>query len=209
MNKEFSLAFLLFSMLMVACGGGKREKTLPILGHKDIDDNGDTIYQTIPEFSFYNQDSAIIDKGTVSGRVYVADFFFTSCPTICPKMKKNMLKVYETYKDDDSLLLLSHTIDYRHDSVPVLKEYSSKLGVSSEKGWHFLYGVRDNVYSSAKSYMVSAAEDERAPGGYAHSGAFVLIDQKGRIRGYYDGTLQEDTDELIRDISLLIKNGAD
>jgi len=200
-SKLWTLVIL--SLIAVSCTP-KAETPLPILGHKDVDANGDTLYHTIPSFEFVNQDSGVVTDDMVRGKINVVDFFFTSCPTICPKMKKNMLDVYDAFKDNDSVVILSHTIDFRHDTVEVLRDYAEKLGVSTDGGWHFLYGVRENTFGMAKEYMVSAAEDPRAPGGFAHSGAFILIDTQGRIRGYYDGTKPEDTEVMIRDIARLL-----
>ena len=114
-----------------------------------------------------------------------------------------MYDLYETFEENDDLLFLSHSIDPKRDSVLKLRTYAESLGVESDR-WHFMTGEKDEIYDLAKAYMISAAEDPRAPGGYIHSGAFILIDQKGRIRGYYDGTLPEDTETLKNDIKKLL-----
>lgn len=179
---------------------------LPTLGRTAYDSTAQKeVVQPIPEFAFYNQDSVLITNSALAGKVYVTDFFFTSCPTICPVMKGQMLRVYEKYKSNPNVLLVSHTIDPRHDTVATLKRYSEKLGVDASK-WHFLTGDQEVIYSLAYDYMVSAAEDSTAPGGYIHSGAFILIDQKGFIRGYYDGTQEIDVDALLVDIDRLLKD---
>lgn len=205
MNKLFALPILLFA----ACSGSVDED-LPIYGqheYKEIEVDGktirDTTFYSIPDFKLHDQDSNIVSIKTVEGKVYVADFFFTSCPTICPKMKRNMYDLYETFEENDDLLFLSHSIDPKRDSVLKLRTYAESLGVESDR-WHFMTGEKDEIYDLAKAYMISAAEDPRAPGGYIHSGAFILIDQKGRIRGYYDGTLPEDTETLKNDIKKLL-----
>ncbi len=185
---------------------------LPILGNKKFVDkevNGevvkDTIYHTIRDFAFVDQDSNLVTNETFSDQIYVADFFFTSCPTICPLMKQQMLRVYEAYENESEVAILSHTIDPKHDTVAVLKDFAEKLGVKTEK-WHFVTGNKDSIYDIGEtSYLVVANEDENAPGGYIHSGAFLLVDKQRRIRGVYDGTIPEQVDILINDIGRLIK----
>ena len=157
--------FLFISLITLAgCIQHQDEGKLPILGpreaeHKTVDgkDLIDTLYHTIDNFQFVNQDSAIVNNETFKGKYYVADFFFTSCPTICPIMSANMLTLYDDFKGEPNLNFLSHTIDTRHDSVKVLKRYSTKLGVSSDR-WHFVTGPKDDIYGIAKSYLVSAKE---------------------------------------------------
>lgn len=209
--KQISLIILVISII-AACGEVKSSYELPILGRKEIVEkevNGemikDTIFHTIAPFQFVDQDSTIITNATFHNQVYVADFFFTSCPTICPIMKQQMLRIYEEYLNDPEVAILSHTIDPKHDTVAVLKDFSEKLGVESSK-WHFVTGSQDDIYEIGEtSYMVVANEDESAPGGYIHSGAFLLVDKKGRIRGVYDGTVPEQVDILINDIKRLTK----
>lgn len=208
--KELSTIFM--AVLALACTEIKKNYELPVLGNTKIVDrevNGqvvkDTIPHTIADFALLNQDSVLVTNSTFDGQVYVADFFFTSCPTICPTMKAQMLRVYETYKDDPEVAILSHTIDPTYDTVALLQAYAERLGASSPK-WHFVTGDMDEIYELAeKSYMVVAGEDETAPGGYIHSGAFLLVDQQRRIRGVYDGTVPEQVDVLINDIKRLKK----
>ena len=143
---------------------------------------------------------------TFENKIYVTDFFFTTCPTICPQMKAQMLRVYEAYEENNDIILLSHTIDPQHDTVGVLKDYSERLGISSDH-WLMVTGEKNEIFDVAKKYMVSAMEDENQPGGFVHSGAFVLIDKKKQIRGYYDGTKELETSELIDDIEVLLNEG--
>jgi protein SCO1 len=179
-----------------------KQKPLPIFGERDF--NGkDTVYHTIPSFSFLDQDSALISNKTFAGKIYVADFFFTKCPTICPVMKMQMLRVYDVYKNDPEVMILSHTIDPEYDSVGVLRDYSKRLGVESSK-WHFVTGDMDEIYRIAeKGYFTRASADPSVPGGFLHSGAFLLIDKSQRIRGQYDGTKEDQVDQLIKDIKQL------
>jgi len=201
------IILVLLAGLLIACG----KKKLPILGERAVDVktvNGqeviDTIYQTVPDFSLTNQDGKIIDQNTINGKIYVADFFFVTCPTICPRMKKNLLTVYEAYKGNPNILFLSHTIDPEHDSVAVLKNFAERLGADS-KQWHFLTGNRDSIYELAThGYYTTALPDSTEPGGYVHSGGLILIDKNRRVRGIYDGTSEKDTKTLMEDMELLL-----
>lgn len=200
-------ALAITGCLFLACGGGQKSQ-LPILGYTDYKEaNGtiDTIYHTIPEFRFADQDSAIITEQSVAGKIYVADFFFGTCPTICPKMAQQMLRVHERFKNREDFAILSHTIDPDHDTVAYLKGYAEKLGVTSNKTWHFLTGPKEEIYElgTAAGYMVQLGEDANAPGGYIHSGAFILIDKERRVRGFYDGTIPDQVDRLMNDITTL------
>jgi protein SCO1 len=201
-------------ILVFSCGGKKTPpggtvQKLPYLGEPMIsshEENGklvpDTIYPKIPSFSFTNQDGQIVTEKTFDG-IYVADFFFTTCPTICPKMKAELLRVYEAFKNEPRVKILSHTIDPEYDTEAVLHEYASRLQVSSLK-WNFVTGDKDSIYGMADYYMVSAEEAPNEPGGYIHSGALILVDQQKYIRGMYDGTKPEEVDQLIKDISKLL-----
>ncbi len=190
------------------------DKTLPILGHREaversVDGNiqVDTVYQTIPAFRLLNQDSTEISNADFNGSVYVADFFFTSCPSICPTMSRNLLKVLEKYQGNQQVKILSHSIDPKYDTPTVLKKYAQKLGVTGDQ-WQFATGDRDQIYGLADKYMVFAAEDANAPGGYEHQGWFILIDPDRRIRGAYDGTNDEQVAQLMDDMDVLLKEYA-
>ncbi|MBO3699004.1 SCO family protein [Roseivirga sp. E12] len=192
-----------------SCNGNKGAQKLPILGRqefKEVDGKLDTIYHTIPEFSFYDQDSLEVTLASFEGKVYVADFFFGTCPTICPIMKQQMLRVYDKFKDNSEFGILSHTIDPAHDTVAYLKDFSMRLGVSDSKVWKFVTGDQDEIYriGSAEGYLVPVGEDADAPGGFIHSGAFILIDKEKRIRGLYDGTKPFEVDALMNDIPKLL-----
>lgn len=208
--KALTLCYI--AVIGMSCTGGRGEDNLPILGRQQIVEKvegGQTLYDTIPhtvaDFSFVDQDSTIITNETFEGKVYVSDFFFTSCPTICPVMKKQMLRVYDKFLNNDRVGILSHTIDPAYDNVNVLKEYSERLGVESSK-WHFVTGNEDDIFNiGERSYMVTAGADQNAPGGYIHSGAFLLVDTKRRIRGVYDGTIEEEVEVLMNDIDRLLK----
>jgi protein SCO1/2 len=189
-------------LLVFATACVQKERPLPVFGEREVV-GGDTLYHHIAPFEFVNQDSATVTNRTFKDKIYVADFFFTTCRTICPVMKTQMLRVYEAFKDDDEVLILSHTIDPEYDTVALLRDYARRLGVESRK-WHFVTGVKDSIYRIAQtSYFATALEDKSEPDGFIHSGAFLLIDKEGRIRGKYDGTVESDVNQLISDIKRL------
>ena len=196
--------------LAISCGSPS-EKTsevaeLPILGERYVDDNQDTVYHSIADFAFVNQVGDTIRKEDMAGKIYVADFFFTTCPTICPVMKKEMLRVYEQFKGEPNFRILSHSIDPTHDTQAVLKDYAEKLGVPDAATWNFLTGDQEKIFEIGQtSYMTTTMADDMEPGGFLHSGAFLLVDQQGRIRGVYDGTKTEQVDRLLADIPKLLK----
>ena len=189
-------------VLLSACSPKSESERLPIFGEREM--NGkDTIYHTIARFQFVDQDSALISNATFKDKIYVADFFFTSCRTICPIMKTQMLRVYEATQEMPDVLLLSHSIDPEYDTVALLHDFANRLGVESKR-WHFVTGVKDSIFKIAQtSYFATALEDKTEPDGRIHSGAFLLIDKLGRIRGKYDGTKEEDVNRLIADIKIL------
>ena len=215
-KKIFSiLLFCIACNLLISCDGGKR--TLPILGERDwttktVDGKEvtDTIYNTIPAYKFVNQNGDTITEKITEGKIYVTDFFFTSCPTICPVMKKQMVKVYEEFKGNPEVMIVSHTIDPDHDTPKVLNQFAKDLGVSGNQ-WQFLTGPKEKIYEiGQKSYMSTAKQDSTAEGGYIHSGTFILVDKNRHVRGMYDGTTEEGTKNLVTDMKILLdeyKNG--
>ncbi|MGI4728251.1 MAG: SCO family protein [Janthinobacterium lividum] len=206
-----ALAMLVFA----ACSHKNTAAKLPIYGDrqpitKTVDGKQvtDTVYATIPPFSFVDQERKTITEQNLSGKIYVADFFFTSCPSICPIMQRNMLTVFKAYQGKPDFKLVSFSIDPRHDTIPVLKEYAEKLGAKADQ-WYFLLGKKEEVYQLAeKNYLVSVSEDGRAPGGFVHQGWLVLVDKKGRVRGAYDGTDKKQVQQLITDVQVLMDEGS-
>jgi protein SCO1 len=200
---QFLVGIVFIAAFLSAC---VREKPLPIFGERDYDGK-DTVYHKIPAFRFVNQDSVPVSNDTFRGKIYVADFFFTKCPTICPIMKTQMLRIYDEFKNDPDVLILSHTIDPEYDNVAVLHDYAERLGVENNQ-WHFVTGPMDSVYSIAeKGYFTRASVDPTVPGGFLHSGAFLLIDKQQRVRGQYDGTKEDQVTRLIEDIKRLKAEG--
>ncbi len=206
-------SFLLGACLLGVVAGCDQEtqRILPILGMREpvtkvVDGQTvtDTLYHSIPDFRLLNQDSILIDNHVFDNGVYIANFFFTHCPSICPIMQRNLLKVYEKYKGDERVRFLSHSIDFRHDSPAVLKVYAEKLGVTNDQ-WQFVTGSKAEIYNLSDSYMVYTKEDSDAPGGYDHSGHFLLVDQDKHIRGAYDGTDDMQLQLLFDDLEILLK----
>jgi protein SCO1 len=188
--------------LMAGCSKKETEAPLPIFGEREVN-GADTIYHTIADFKFVDQDSAMVTNDTFKGKIYVADFFFTTCRTICPIMKTQMKRVYDSIKGNPDVLILSHTIDPEYDTVGLLKDFAERLGVDSKK-WHFVTGDKDKIYEIAQtSYFATALEDKAERDGFIHSGAFLLIDKDKRIRGKYDGTKADDVNRLLTDIRKL------
>lgn len=177
-------------------------KLLAVYGSKTPTET-DTIYHSIANFSLTNQDGEVISGKTVTGKIYVANFFFATCQSICPEMSGNLSAVQQEFMNDDSLLILSHSVNPLHDTVAVLKNYAATYGAKSGK-WHLLTGNKKMIYDLAKtSYLVNALEDDGTPEGFLHSELLLLIDGKGRIRGMYDGTDKAAIQELIAAIHLL------
>ncbi|MFZ4635442.1 MAG: SCO family protein [Saprospiraceae bacterium] len=200
MNFRLFFAALL---LVCACTAPAPSGPLPILGNRDVV-NGDTIYPTVRDFAFVDQDSQVVTNATFQNKAYVVDFFFIHCPTICPKVKANGLRVYEKYKNDPRVLLLSHSIDTRNDTVPALKRHAEKLGIETAR-WHLVTGNKDSIYTIADDYFSVATENPEAPGGFDHSGRLILVDKNRHVRAFCDGTDSEDVDRFMLDIDRLLK----
>lgn len=210
MNNKLLGLLLLSTLLSIACNDHSHGDKLPILGHREavvktVDGKQvvDTVYQTIPSFSFLNQDSVALSNEDFREAIYVADFFFTTCPSICPTMSRNLLKVLEKYEGNEAVKILSHTINPKYDTPSVLKKYATKLGVRGDQ-WQFAWGAQADIYKMADSYMVFAEENADVPGGFEHQGWFVLVDKESHIRGAYDGTDTEQVAHLLEDIDILL-----
>lgn len=185
----------------VSCS--KKEDKLPYLGNPVVKNN-DTTFPKIGSFRFINRDNSIITNSTFENKIYVADFIFLSCPTICPKMTSELKSVYEIYKSNPNVYFLSHTIDPERDTIDKLKLYAESMNLNSN--WYFVTGKKEDVLNIAeKSYFTVAYSDANEPGGLVHGGGFILVDGKGHIRGVYDGTNSTETKRLIKDIKILLK----
>ncbi len=166
----------------------------------------DTVYHTVPEWSFINQDNEVYNSDSLKGKIYIADFFFTTCPSICPAMTVNMSQLYwkldkKYYKE---VQFVSYTVNPEYDTPEVLKKYA-KDNAFSEERWNFLTGDKQKIYElGVHGYYLSTQEDVLAPGGFLHSEKFVLVDKEGRIRGVYNGTDDEEVGKLADDVAMLI-----
>lgn len=175
--------------------------TLNVNGNKVVE----TLYYKIPDFSFTNQYGQIITQEDLKGRIFVADFFFTHCPTICPKMSANLKLVQDEFIKDDLFMILSHTIDPKRDTVQRLKEYAQEYGAVPGK-WHFLTGDKEMLYNQAKAYLLAVSEDsDDEDHDFTHTERFVLVDPDLNIRGYYMGTETKSINQLMGDIVLLLQ----
>ena len=197
------VCFFALILLIAACGPNV-DAPLPILSERDVAPNGDTIYRSIPNFAFVDQDSQLVNNATFDGKVYAVDFFFIHCPTICPKVKANGLRIYQKFLNDDRFMLLSHSIDTKNDTVAALKRHADKLNIDAKK-WRFVTGARDSIFGIADDYFSIAKENPDAPGGFDHSGRIILVDKNRHVRAFCNGTDAEDTDRFIRDIERLLK----
>ncbi|WP_411029612.1 SCO family protein [Spongiimicrobium sp. 3-5] len=160
-------------------------------------------YHTIANFSLLNQNGETITQDHYKDKIYIADFFFTTCPTICPIMTKNMAEIQEKIKNDADVLLLSHSVTPVIDSVPQLKKYALEKGVLDYK-WNLVTGDKKHIYELArKSYLAVKHDGDGGPFDMIHTENFMLIDKEGRIRGTYDGTNSEEILTLLQDLEVL------
>lgn len=199
----FALSLFLFSCNHQTSDKNKKS-TLPYFNGSDFTPEWESSHHKIPAFSFVNQEGHTVNNKTFKGHIYVADFFFTSCPGICPKLTKNMLSLQDFYKNDNSIMLLSHTVMPWRDSVPLLKEYAKKYHINSKK-WHLVTGDKDQIYQIArKGYFADKdfvkTQNESS---FIHTENFILVDKNGCIRGVYNGTLEVDVARLKRHVAIL------
>ncbi|WP_446051141.1 SCO family protein [Zobellia laminariae] len=161
-------------------------------------------YHTIADFSLTNQNGETITQANYADKIYIADFFFTTCPTICPIMTKNMVSIQERIKDFDDVMLLSHSVTPEIDSVAQLKKYAIEKGVNDAK-WNLVTGDKKQIYELArKSYLAVKDDGDGGPFDMIHTENFILVDKKKRIRGFYDGTNEEEVEKLMGDLKILM-----
>ena len=189
----------------------KPKKTLPIFNPADVNPElvDSTVqyvqkYHTIADFSFTNQNGKTITQKDYEGKIYVADFFFTTCGSICPIMTTNMVDVQKAFANNPQVMLLSHTVFPETDSVPALKSYAVKKGVNDQK-WNLVTGDKKAIYTMArKSYLAVKLGKPSELYDMVHTENFVLVDTRRRVRGFYDGTKKEEMQRLIADINWLL-----
>lgn len=200
--KNYLVVFVVTLMVLSGC----INEPLPILGEKEFIEgvDKDTVYHTIPFWSFENQEGKMVGTTDYQGKIYIADFFFSHCPSICPKMLENMKYVQEELKDLN-ISIVSYTVDPKNDNVERLKWYAENNEINTDN-WNFVTGIQQDIYElGVNGYLVPNQEDALAPGGFLHSEKFILIDEKSRIRGFYDGTELEQVNQLIKDVKTLSK----
>ncbi len=186
------------------------KKTLPVYQPADfnpelVDDSVRYIrkYHTIADFSLVNQNGDTITQEDYRDKIYIADFFFTTCPSICPIMTDNMLTIQKMIQFDDEVMLLSHSVTPEIDSVPQLKKYALEKGVKDRK-WNLVTGDKKQIYELArKSYLAVKTDGDGGPFDMIHTENFILVDKEKRIRGTYDGTDPEDIENLLKDLAIL------
>ncbi|HEY0261796.1 MAG TPA: SCO family protein [Chitinophagales bacterium] len=201
-----------FSLLVLSSCRPESEKAIRVIGEKIIlkkSANGETYFDTVaaraPHFSFTNQHNETFDSKTLNGKIWVVDFFFTHCPSICVKMKSNLLKAHKAVGANPNFEIVSFSIDPERDSVKVLYDYASKLGMA-DMNWMFLTGNKEMIYAVADSFLAHAAEDENSPGGFIHDGNFIVVDKSGKIRGFFDGTNDDAVKNMIEELEILLKD---
>lgn len=194
-------------------------KPLEILGPREIQSKivdgrqvNDTVYHTISGFSLLSQDSSQVSDSIFRGKIHIADFFFTTCGTICPKMSNEMMRVQHAFEKDSDVVIVSYTVDPTHDIPSILKEYADKHKAIKNK-WFFLTGNKKTIYDLGRnSYLLAVGDGDGGADDFLHSEMFVLVDKEGRIRGgkdkrgnmlTYDGTNILDVNRLIEDIAVL------
>lgn len=207
----FGVFFILSAIILTLFYSAlKPKKTLPIYNPADVNPElvDSTVqyiskYHTIADFSFVNQNGKTITQKDYEGKIYVADFFFTTCGSICPKMTTNLSEIQKAFATNPKVKLLSYTVFPEIDSVPVLKAYAKKHNVDDAK-WNLVTGDKKEIYTMArKSYLAVKLGKPSELYDMVHTENFVLVDTKKRVRGFYDGTDKEAMKRLIEDITFL------
>jgi len=198
---------LLVVVALFSCNKDERKQSvtrLPYFNSAEFTPEWGAPKHKIPDFTFVNQDGEIVSNKTFVNKIYIADFFFTSCPGICPKLTKNMGRLQEAYLNDDDVQLLSHTVMPWKDSISVLKKYAEEHQVNPAK-WNLVTGDKEALYHIARhgyfadEDFIKTQDDSR----FIHTENFILVDKKGYIRGVYNGTLEMDIERLKRHIDIL------
>lgn len=210
-NRGLKTSIILFLILIVPAAGylllrtgTNHFKPLPIFGER-YEEAGDTVYHTVGDFAFVNQFGDTVSSKSLEGNIKIVDFFFVDCKTICPKMSSQLERVQKKIQTVQNVVILSHTVNPEQDSVSVLKRYAEEYGATKNK-WHFLTGDKKELYKIAREgYLVNALQGDGGPDDFIHTELFVLVDQKNRIRGFYDGTSAGAVDTLIDELKVLLK----
>ncbi len=208
----FALVFSLLSLIIIyfIYDALKPNKRLPIYQPNMVNPElvDSTLldvkkYHTIANFELINQNGDTITQEAYTDKIYVADFFFTTCPTICPIMTKNMAEIQGSILNDDDVMLLSHSVTPQIDTVAQLKRYALEKGVLDSK-WNLVTGDKRQIYELArKSYLAVKTDGDGGPFDMIHTENFILVDKEKRIRGFYDGTNTEEIQKLLQDLAVL------
>jgi len=189
---------------------GNNQYEIPVLFENGIDnqfmecDVEENVQHTIPEFSFTSQDGLTMGRDHMEGKITIVDFFFTSCPSICPVMSTEMERVDDVFRKEDRVQIYSISIDPEYDTPKILKEYAEKHNATKGK-WFFLTGDKQETFNLARcGFLLPALDGKGIPDDFVHSDKFVLVDDQGRIRGFYSGTSREDVDLLILETKILL-----
>lgn len=182
----------------------RSQQELPVLGQNKYAPNPDEVH-TIQEFEFTNQLGEVFSTKDIENKIVVANFFFSTCLTVCPVMTRNLQAVQTEFLNDDEVVLISHTVDPETDTPEKLNEYGELFSIDEHK-WNLVTGNKKDIYILARnSYQVVATDGDGGPNDFIHSENIMLVDTKKRLRGYYDGTEKSSIDQLIRDINKLKK----
>lgn len=180
-------------------------RKLPYFGKKHSIANGDTNYHSVKAFCFTNQHNEKITEETVKGKIYVTDFFFTTCQSICPVMSTQLERVNKAFANRPDVLIISHTVEPEVDSITVLKQYAKLHGVTNNT-WHFVTGDKKNLYDMARTgYLLNNENGNGDEDDFIHTQNFALVDKERHLRGFYDGTDTADISHLILEINLLLQ----
>jgi protein SCO1/2 len=208
--KRILFLTLLISLTALACKENDKKSLLPYYGPREAGPGGedDTIYHSVPAFSFVNQEGKIVNNNDYEGKIYVADFFYVKCKGICPKMASQLQRVQERFKNDNTIMILSHTVNPEQDSVEALARYAEEMHVDPKK-WNLVTGGKKELYDIARNgYYVTTLEGDGGEEDFIHSETFVLVDLDKHIRGIYDGTNTADVDRMMRDMTVLKQEAA-
>lgn len=211
LESKVIFALIVLVALTVSCEE-KDTRVLPIVGERDVEykmvdgeEVADTIYHHVPEFQYINQDSILIDSKNLKDRIWITDFFFTHCPTICPPMTSQMKRLNDNTSDlKDEIYFLSFSIDPDRDTPARLRAYRESYSVTT-KNWHFFTGDEEDTHLLAKEFFNGAERNEDIDGGFGHTSYFALVDKDGLVRGIYDGTNVDQVDQLEQDLRKLLK----
>ena len=206
-NTKYYIVMVLAGIIAITAYGIDQyytNNTLPILSEEIGKENGKVIYKEFENFTGFDQDGNIFDKTSIEGKVHLANFFFCSCPVVCPKMTSETKKIADTLGEREDFLLVSYSIDPKRDSMQELKKFAEKFD-ADKSNWRFVNVGKENVYSLARySYKIVAVQGNEVSNDFIHSELLTLVDKEMRIRGYYDSTNPDELEKLIKDLKKLL-----